>query len=178
MTDEEYAQAVSFWTRKDAAAKKMDQKTLYAWIDTFLAAHKVLALAVGGIDFIRCTPLEYTWHEGALWIFTEGGLKFKGLRENHHVAAAVFETNASFGGLKSIQIEGDAAIVDPFTDAYNAAAAFRKIPLEALKKLAEPMWLLKIVPTEITCLNSDFKKEGFGSRQIWRAEASDTSQKN
>lgn len=60
----------------------------------------------------------------------------------------------------------------------DAAAAFRKIPLEALKKLAEPMWLLKIVPTEITCLNSDFKKKGFGSRQIWRAEAADTLQKN
>ena len=48
MTDEQYAQAVSFWTRKDAAAKKMDQKTLYAWIDTFLAAHKVLAADKSG----------------------------------------------------------------------------------------------------------------------------------
>lgn len=32
------------------------------------------------------------------------------------------------------------------------------------------MWLLKIVPTEVTCLNSDFKKDGFGSRQLWRKD--------
>ena len=47
---------------------------------------------------------------------------------------------------------------------------FRKIPLETLQKLEEPMWLLKIVPTEVTCLNSDFKKDGFGSRQLWRKD--------
>ena len=168
MTDEQYAQAVSFWTRKDAAAKKMDQKTLYAWIDTFLAAHKILALAVGGSDFIRCTPLEYTWHDDALWIFTEGGLKFKGLKNNRNIAAAIFDTTADFGTLKSLQIEGTAEIAELFSEEYKAAAAFRKIPLETLKKLPEPMWLLKITPTEITCLNSEFKKEGFGSRQIWR----------
>ena len=58
--------------------------------------------------------------------------------------------------------------VELFSDEYKNAAEFRKIPLQALKKLKEPMWLLKIIPIEITCLNSDFKKDGFGSRQIWK----------
>lgn len=71
----------------------------------------------------------------------------------------------STGGLKSLQLEGTAEPVELFYDAYQKAAAFRKIPLEVLRKLEEPMWLLKIVPTEITCLNSDFKKDGYGSRQ-------------
>ena len=169
MTDEQYAQAVSFWTRKDAAAKKMDQKTLYAWIDTFLAAHKILALAVGGSDFIRCTPLEYAWHEDALWIFTEGGLKFKGLRDNKNIAAAIFDVGTTFtGNLRSLQLEGTAEVVAPDSVEYSSAAAFRKIPLSAIKKLPEPLWLLKITPTEITCLNSDFKNDGFGVRQIWQ----------
>lgn len=170
MTDKQYAQAESFWTRKDEAEKKLDADSLYGWIDEFLSANKVLALATAAEDFIRCTPLEYSWHDRALWIFTEGGLKFKALRENKHVAAAVFETNASFGGLKALQIEGTAELVELFSDEYKNAAEFRKIPLEALKKLGEPMWLLKIMPTEITCLNSDFKKDGFGSRQIWHSE--------
>lgn len=168
MTDFPYEQAQTFWTRKDETENKMEADDIYSWLDSFLSAHKVLALATGGDTYIRCTPLEYTWHEGALWIFTEGGLKFKALKENKKVAAAVFETNASFGGLKSLQIEGVAEIVDLFSDEYKAAAAFRKISLETLKKLTEPMWLLKITPTEITCLNSDWKKEGFGNRQIWR----------
>lgn len=168
MRDEQYAQAESFWTRKDKTEKKQDADTLLRWIDEFLSSHKVLALATAAEDFIRCTPLEYSWHDAALWIFTEGGLKFRALRDNKHVAAAIFEPNASFGGLKSLQIEGTAEIVELFSDEYNNAAEFRKIPLEALKKLKEPMWLLKIIPTEITCLNSDFKEDGYGSRQIWK----------
>ncbi|MDY5579535.1 pyridoxamine 5'-phosphate oxidase family protein [Porcincola intestinalis] len=168
MTDEQYAQAESFWTRKDKTAKKLDDDALYSWIDEFLSSHKVLALATAKKDFIRCTPLEYSWYAGALWIFTEGGLKFKALKENKRIAAAVFETGTSFGGLRSLQIEGTAELVGLFSDEYRNAAEFRKILMEALKKLEEPMWLLKIIPIEITCLNSDFKKDGFGSRQIWK----------
>ena len=168
MTDEQYAQAESFWTRKDENEKKLDDDALYSWIDEFLSSHKVLALATAAKDFIRCTPLEYSWYTGALWIFTEGGLKFKALKENKRIAAAVFETGASFGRLKPLQIEGIAELVGLFSDEYKNAAEFRKIPLQALKKLEEPMWLLKIIPIEITCLNSDFKKDGFGSRHIWK----------
>lgn len=170
MTREQYEQAESFWVRKDETEKKLDQDALYDWIDRFLTSHKVLALATATEDFVRCTPLEYSWHDGALWIFTEGGLKFRALKENQHVAAAVFEANASFGGLKSLQIEGTAKLIEPFSGEYEQAAAFRNIPLEALKKLKEPMWLIKIEPSEITCLNSDFKKGGNGSRQIYNVK--------
>lgn len=169
MTDEQFSQAISFWTKKDQGEKRLNQERLSGWIDDFLSSHKVLALAVSTRDFIRCTPLEYSWHDGALWIFTEGGMKFKALQENRHGAAAIFDPDPSFGGLKSIQVEGNIDIIDPFTDEYNSAAAFRKIPLETLKKLAEPMWLLKLVPEEMTCLNSEFKKNGYGTRQIWRS---------
>lgn len=172
MTDEQFSQAISFWTKKDQGEEKLDQERLSEWIDDFLSSHKVLALAVSSGDFARCTPLEYSWHDGALWIFTEGGMKFRALQVNRHAAAAIFDPAPSFGGLKSTQIEGDIEIIEPFTYEYNSAAAFRKIPLETLKKLPEPMWLLKLVPGEITCLNSDFKKDGYGSRQIWRAERS------
>lgn len=86
MTDEQYTQAESFWTRKDETEKKLDADALYSWIDEFLSSHKVLALATATKDFIRCTPLEYNWYNGALWIFTEGGLKFKALKENKHIA--------------------------------------------------------------------------------------------
>lgn len=170
MTEEQYEQAESFWTRKGEAEKKMDSGAVYSWINDFLSAHKVLALATAAEDFVRCTPLEYTWHDDALWIFTEGGMKFRALRKNKNVAAAIYEANPSFGGLKSLQIEGTIEILELYSEEYNQAAAFRKIPLETLQKLEEPMWLLKIVPTEVTCLNSDFKKDGFGSRQLWRKD--------
>jgi nitroimidazol reductase NimA-like FMN-containing flavoprotein (pyridoxamine 5'-phosphate oxidase superfamily) len=59
-------------------------------------------------DFIRCMPLAYSWHDGAFWIFTESGLKFKALKANKRIAAAVFERNTSFGGLKMLRSTGSA----------------------------------------------------------------------
>jgi hypothetical protein len=37
--------------------------------------------------------------------------------------------------------------------------------VEALKKLPEPMYLLKIKPVRIDYLDSELKKQGFSSRQ-------------
>jgi len=57
MTHEEYELAASFWTNKDKTDTKMEREELKAWIDDFLSTHKVLALATGGEDTIRATPL-------------------------------------------------------------------------------------------------------------------------
>lgn len=168
MTEQEFDQAESFWDRKDAAEKKMNREEIYTWIDEFLSSHKILALATASEDFVRCTPLEYSWHDGALWIFTEGGKKFHGLRKNRHAAAAVFDPDGSFGGLQSLQIDGTVEFIDVDSEEYQSAAAFRHIPMETLRKLPEPMYLLKIIPSEIICLNSAFRKQGYGSRQVWR----------
>jgi len=168
MTHEEYELAASFWTNKDKTDTKMGREELKAWIDDFLSTHKVLALATGGENTIRATPLEYGWHEDALWIFSEGGLKFRGLEKTSMVAATVFDQDPGFGGLKSVQIMGEASVVEPFSPEYIHAAECKKIPLDVLKKLDHTMYLIKICPREINCLCSEFKKKGVGSRQIWR----------
>ena len=41
----------------------------------------------------------------------------------------------------------------------------KKIPVEAMKKLPQAMNLIKVVPVAYDYLDSDLKKEGFGSRQ-------------
>lgn len=88
-------------------------------------------------------------------------------RRSASVFAAVFESNMSFGSLLSCQIQGNAEIVDLYSTEYIAEASFRHIPAEMLKKLPEPMWLLKIIPDEMTLLDSSLKKAGYGSRQVW-----------
>lgn len=148
--------------------KQMDQERLHAWIDAFLSAHNVLALATGSGDRLRCTPLEYTWHDDALWILSEGGRKFSALRENRQVAATVFETHTSFSSLQALQMEGVAEIEDATSEDYGKEAAYRHIPASTLRNLGEPLWLIKIIPTSISCLNTGFKAEGFSSRQTWR----------
>lgn len=168
MTPEEYQAAAVYWVEKDKESKHMEPEQLKQEADAFLRAHNTCALATGGDGVIRCTPLEYSWHDGAVWIFSEGGKKFAGLEKNKKVSLAVYETYSGFGSLNSIQITGTAAIVPLFSEEYLQAAEFRKIPVEALKKLEHPMHLIKIVPEEMELLNSDFKKQGYGSRQKLR----------
>ena len=45
-------------------------------------------------------------------------------------------------------------------------AAFKKIPLDALKKLPSPMNLICVTPTRIDALFSNFKKDGYSVRQV------------
>ncbi len=169
MTKEEYKEASEYWQKKDAAGMSGEHAAVKAAAEAYVLSRNTCALATGAGDFVRCTPIEYTYHDGAFWMFTEGGQKFTGLAGNSHVCLAVFDPYSGFGKLKGLQIMGQAEAVEPFSAEYNQAAAFRKIPLEALQKLPSPMHLLKIVPSEADFLDSDFKEQNLSARQhfIW-----------
>ena len=64
-----------------------------------------------------------------------------------------------------MQISGTAQIIETFSEQYIKAANFKKLPIEALRKMPEPIHLIKIIPEKIDFLNSDFKKQGLDSRQ-------------
>lgn len=68
--------------------------------------------------------------------------------------------------LKSVQVMGKAELIEPFSDKYNEHAEIKKIPIEALKKLESPMNLICVTPVKMDVLFSDFKKDGYSSRQI------------
>lgn len=72
-------------------------------------------------------------NDGKFWMFSEGGRKFIGLEKNSHVCLAIYDKYDGFGNLRSLQVTGIAAMVEPFSEEYNAHAAFKKIPLDALK---------------------------------------------
>lgn len=105
----------------------------------------------------------------AFWIFTEGSKKFIGLSKNDNVSLAVFDNNPNFATFKSVQIAEKAEIVEPESSEYAVAAEFKNIPLNALKKLADArrsMYLIKIIPTRMYVLFSEFKTKGYDSRQV------------
>ena len=63
---------------------------------------------------------------------------------------------------------GKAEIIEPMSELYVAHAEYKKIPITALQKLADeghPMHLLCITPAKADVLFSDFKKQGYDSRQ-------------
>lgn len=143
----------------------MDASVLRTKITEYITANNTCALATGADGFIRNTPIEYSYHDGCFWMFSEGGEKFVGLEKNPNVCIAIFDKYAGFGSLKGLQVMGVTSIVEPFSAEYNAHAAVKKIPLAALQKLNPPMNLIKVQPVSADFLNSDLKKDGFGSRQ-------------
>lgn len=143
----------------------MDASVLRTKITEYITANNTCALATGADGFIRNTPIEYSYHDGCFWMFSEGGEKFVGLEKNPNVCIAIFDKYAGFGSLKGLQVMGVASIVEPFSAEYNSHAAVKKIPLAALQKLNPPMNLIKVQPVSADFLNSDLKKDGFGSRQ-------------
>ena len=167
MTTEEYKKAATYWTSKER--KEMPQDQLKSIVEEYLSAGSVCALATGTGDYVRCTPLEYSYHDGKFWIFTEGGEKFIGLEKNDNVSLAVFDKNPSFGELKSVQVMGKVTIIEPMSVEYVAHAEYKKIPVAALQKLFEqsrPMHLICITPVKMDVLFSDFKKQGYDVRQV------------
>ena len=163
MTHEQYKDAAQYWDKKEPVP--MPEAELKKAVDDYIKANNTCALATGTGDYVRCTPIEYSFHDGKFWMFSEGGKKFIGLETNPNVCLAIFDKYDGFGNLKSLQVMGKAELVEPFSDAYNAHAAYKKIPLTALEKLPTPMNLIRVTPTEINALFSDFKKNGYGSRQ-------------
>ena len=98
----------------------MPTDALKARIDDFLAAHNTLALATGCGNWVRCTPLEYLRVNGALYILTEGGLKFKGIWWNGAISAAVYDSYDGMDSLAGLQMTGKAAYIDPLSDEYRS----------------------------------------------------------
>lgn len=165
MTHEDYERAANHWKIKDASDEKMDRDTLLKEIEQYIKSNNTCALATGSGEFVRVTPIEYTYHDGAFWMFSEGGEKFKALEKNKNVCLAIYDKYEGFGKLKGMQVTGTAEVVDYFPEEYIAAAVYKKIPIEALRKLPEPMNLIKVAPSKIEFLSSEFKKYGCASRQ-------------
>ena len=165
MTEDELDKAESYWTSQEKDAKKMPAEVLREKAEAFLMSHNTCALACGAGDFVRCTPLEYVWRDGAIWIFTEGGLKFHALKENRNVCLAVFEPSYEFGRLESVQVTGTAEVVDPMSEKFSRAAAEKKLTGEKLEQMRTKLHLIEVTPTRIDYLCSTLRKRGFGVRQ-------------
>ena len=89
------------------------------------------------------------------------------MKDNKNVCLAIYDEvkGSVFGQLHSVQISGTVEVIEPFSKDYMRLLEYKHIPEVAIRKLPEPIHLLRIVPPEADYLNSDFKKEGYDSRQ-------------
>lgn len=164
-TDDKLRAAARYWEEKDEGSVKLEQQRLKDMIEDYIRANNTCALATGAGSYVRCTPIEYSYHDGCFWMFSEGGKKFIGLAENPNVCLAVYDRYDGFGNLHGLQVMGKAELVEPFSQAYLAHAAYQKLSLDFLRKLPSPMHLICVHPIRMDCLFSDFKELDCAPRQ-------------
>ncbi|WP_341465119.1 hypothetical protein [Hydrogenoanaerobacterium saccharovorans] len=87
------------------------------------------------------------------------------MSENNNVSLAIYDSYKGFDTLAGMQVTGKAEVVEMWSDEYLNMLSFKRIPAEALKKKENPLYLIKIIPTRIDYLCSEFKKRGFSPRQ-------------
>ena len=163
----DYKRAASYWTEKQKSSERMPEEELRKAVEDFLLSHNTCALATADLSGrVRCTPIEYTYRDGAFWLLSEGGLKFRGLEENKNVSLAVFDSYGGFGSLGGLQAEGRAEVIEPWSEEYLAFLAYKGLPEERMRKLPVVMHLIKITPLRYDFLSSKLKAQGYPSRQV------------
>ena len=67
MTQKDFENAANYWKQKERT--EMPKEQLKEKIEAYIQANNTCALATGAGNFIRCTPLEYSYHDEKFWIF-------------------------------------------------------------------------------------------------------------
>ena len=159
----DYNRAASFWTEHDKSAARMPEHELRAAIEDFIHAHSPGALAAASGNFVRCTPLTYKYCAGKFAVFSEGGLKFRALRENKHVALAVCDEYRGPGTAKGLQVTGTAAVFG--TDDADYAVQLEVLGINAAHMQKLGLILILITPQEFDYLDGTLKDKGYSPRQ-------------
>ena len=92
-TDRAFRAAERYWDEKDVDSVKLDRARLQAMIDDYIQQNNTCALATGTGDYVRCTPIEYSYHDGCFWMFSEGGKKVHRPGPEMPMSALLFMTN-------------------------------------------------------------------------------------
>lgn len=146
---------------------EMDPDELTGIIDDFIKAHTTLALATAGKGNVRCTPLEYIYHDGVFYIVTEGGLKFRSLLSNDDISAAIFEPyDGSMDHISGLQFSGKAVIVERGSDEYWEVLGQKHVTRVACGNLPVELFIVRIVPLRYEFLCSKFNEDGYDAKQF------------
>ncbi len=89
MTHDQFKKAADYWKNKKQNA--MPEERLKKTVLEYISSNNTCALATGTGDYVRCTPIEYSYHDGKFWMFSEGGEKFIGLEKNENVCLAIYD---------------------------------------------------------------------------------------
>jgi menaquinone-dependent protoporphyrinogen IX oxidase len=146
---------------------ELDKQELFEEINKFIINHNTCSLATGSGEYVRNTPIEYTYYNSNFYFISEGGFKFRGLLQNSNVSISIFDNYISMNELKGIQISGKSEVVPIWNEEYTELINVKGLNVEALKNLPVNLNLIKVVPQAFEFLNTDFKEKGKDSKQYY-----------
>nr|WP_319372713.1 flavodoxin domain-containing protein [uncultured Methanobacterium sp.] len=134
-------------------------------VEDFLKQHNTCTLATSSPGRVRATPLEYTYHQGHLYILSEGGRKFANLLSDSKVSVAVYDDYTDMNNLLGMQITGEAIMVDDSGE-YQQAIAMKGLSMDYIRSLPMDLKLIRVDLEKVEFLNSQFEKKGYSERQV------------
>jgi len=146
---------------------EMIKKELKSEINKFIEIHNTCTLATGSGDFVRNTPIEYTYYKDKFYFISEGGLKFKGILQNPNVCISIFNSYTSMNELKGMQISGESEVIPCWSEEYIDLIRAKGLNVETLKNLPINLNLIKVIPEVFEFLNTDFEEKGMDSKQYY-----------
>ena len=164
----DYDKAAQYWYDKMPAERYLPLDEHYARVKEFIKSHNTLALATALNNETHITPLEYFYYKGFFYIFTEGGEKFKYLKENTTVSFTIYDSYKA-NAVKSFVADGFADVIDEESEEYAEIFKQKGLNLEHLKAQGVGLHLLKLTPTSYNYLDSSLKQEGYNIMQgsLW-----------
>ena len=163
-----YEHFKNFWIEQQKTAKHMDREAALAHIKEFIKNHNTCGFATGTGDYIRCTPIEYTFMNDEFWFVSEGGSKFIGLEKNKNVALAIFEYYGDVRDSHGLQVMGKAVLYDRDGEELKKLLEFKGIPYDAMKAAKVEVAVVRVIPEVYEMYDTDFVKQGYDVRQIVR----------
>lgn len=156
----------NFWIEQQKNAVHMDRADALSHIEGFIKNHNTCALATAFDNYVRCTPIEYTFMDGCFYLYSEGGNKFIGLEKNLNVSLAIFEYYGDKNDSHGLQVMGKAELFPPRCELFKKVLEFKGIPYDVMKAAKVDVCLIKITPEIYEMYDTDFVKKGFDVRQI------------
>ena len=152
---------------KDNLIPKASAPELKETIEKFLTSHNTCTLSTSYKNRVRSTPIEYSYHNGFMYMISEGGEKFSNILLNKNVSVAVYEDYTSMNNLAGMQITGFAHIIPNNTDEYRNIIQMKGLNMDFIKKLPVNMNIIKIEIKKVEFLYSKFKVSNLEPKQVY-----------
>jgi menaquinone-dependent protoporphyrinogen IX oxidase len=155
---------------KDRPGRPMPPEELKKHVEAFLQEHNTCTLVTGYGTRVRGTPIEYTYHDGALYLLSEGGVKFANLPLNPQVSVAVYDAYEGMSKLGGMQMVGEASLIEPTSQEYVRVLALKGLEPDQIEGLPFAFNMIKATLWEAQYVWSGFDPLGYDVKQMYRFE--------